>query len=56
MARRDLTEMEIRDLLRWAYAAPPRERDLLERLAAEVRELREREAHARFLGAQEGEY
>lgn len=57
MARRDLSELEIHELQRWAVGiAPPRQLDLIERLCAEVRELRNREAAARLFGGQEGEY
>jgi hypothetical protein len=49
VARRDLNEIEIYDLRVWAKQQSPRERDLIERLCGEVKELRDREAGARVM-------
>ena len=56
MARTDLTEDEIRELTRWATQQEPRKAQLVQRLAGEVRQLRERESQTRFLHQLEGEY
>jgi hypothetical protein len=56
MARRDLTEMELRELQRSLGETSGRLQDLARRLIGEVRELRDREASVRHMAGLEGEY
>ena len=55
MARPDLTEAQLEDLVRYARTLPPERAAQIHALVAECRRLRETEANTRFLMEIEGE-